>query len=455
MSQMAVLMKKKGYLVSGSDALPPYPPASEFLNQHGIKPLIGYSKDNISNECGLVVVGNTVTRENPEAREVMARGLRYVSLPQLIKEMLIRNRKSFVISGTHGKTTTTAMLAWIFTDQGLDPGYFIGGIPKQLGIGAHDGKGRVAVVEGDEYDSAFFDKRPKFLHYSPRYLLINNLEFDHADIYPDLDHIVRTFESLVRIVPEDGVIVANADDEKVMSLAAKAICRKVTFGLSTSADWRVIDYKLSGSMTTAVILGPEGREENFSIALQGFHNVTNALAALVMAVEGAGIPFKKAAESIKRFQGVARRLELVLSKNGVYLYDDFAHHPTAVSATIHSLRQVHPSSRIWAIFEPRSNTMRRNILEDELANSLALADIVIIGKVYRSEMLREDERLNPERVIEKIRKKAGKTAVYAPGVEDIRKEVRSHLEEGDVMVILSNGAFDGLKNRLERLLNDL
>ncbi len=440
MASVAVALKENGYEVSGSDANV-YPPMSTFLEQRGIALKAGYRPENLSMAPDLVVVGNAISRGNPELEEALDRRLAYFSLPETIKEFFLRGRRNLVVSGTHGKTTTTSMLAWILESAGKQPSYMIGGIPKNLGQGACFRKGAFAVLEGDEYDTAFFDKRSKFLHYLPEVAVIHNIEFDHADIYDNLDAIRLTFRRLVNIVPRSGLIVANGDDANVREVVSKAITPVVLLGCEDSASHRI----------TAVEFSPGGSRFNlggasFEIPMDGIFNVRNAAAAVTVA-RHVGISDSEIQKALLAFGGVKRRQEVRAVVNGITVVDDFGHHPTAIRETLTALRQKYNGGRLWAFFEPRSNTTRRAVFQNELPAALALADGVFVSQVARLDQLPEDNRLDPEKVMADIRAK-GREAYYLANVGEIVKAASGKLKTGDVAVIFSNGGFDGIHEKL-------
>jgi len=446
MASAAVMMKKKGHAALGSD-LNPYPPASEWLRQEGVEALKGYRAENIPENPDRVVVGNALSRGNPEVEAALDRRLHYISLPELLREEMIRGRTSCVVAGTHGKTTTTALLAWILESSGRQPGFFMGGIPNNFGFGCIHGKGDVVVLEGDEYDTAFFDKRAKFLHYLPDLVILNNMEFDHADIYNSMDEIELSFRRLLTLIPSGGLLVANADDSGVMGLVQGAPCPVVTFGQNRDAQWRFTEIATEPEGTRFRILF-EGRDTGTCrIALWGRHNIMNALAAAASS-HWLGLTFEEISKGMETFLGVRRRMELKGVVRGVRVYDDFAHHPGAIRATLEAVRLIHPSGKLWAVFEPRSNTTRRKVFQHELAQALGRADGVVVGKVYRPDAIPPGERLDPEFLVREISAHNGIPSSYLPDVEGIVRYLLPRLGKGDIVVIMSNGSFDGLHGKL-------
>jgi UDP-N-acetylmuramate: L-alanyl-gamma-D-glutamyl-meso-diaminopimelate ligase len=440
MASVAVALKERGYQISGSDNNV-YPPMSTFLAERGISLMSGYAPQNIDAKPDLVVVGNAISRGNPELEEVLDRGLYYLSLPEVVKEFFLRNRKNIVVSGTHGKTTTTSLLAWILESSGKQPSYLIGGIPKNLGQGACFRDSEYVVLEGDEYDTAFFDKRSKFLHYLPEVAIINNIEFDHADIYENLEAIKLTFKRLVNIVPRKGLIVANGDDENVREVIKNSIAPVTFVGCSESSQVCISNVKFSTEHSEFRLFNLD-----FKLFLTGIFNIRNAAMAITVA-RHYKIPDADIQKAVASFQGVKRRQEVRGVVNGITLIDDFGHHPTAIRETLTALRLKYGGSRLWVFFEPRSNTTRRAVFQNELPDALALADGIFVSQVAKLEQLPENNRLNPEKVMEDIRKK-GRAAFYLPNVDQIVKEAKSQLRSGDVAVIFSNGGFDGIHDKL-------
>lgn len=440
MASVAAALKERGYHISGSDNNV-YPPMSTFLEEKGISLKSGYSPTNLEPGVDLVVVGNANSRGNPELEEVMDRGLYYLSLPEVVKEFFLRSRRNLVVTGTHGKTTTTSLLTWILESAGESPSYLIGGIPVNLGQGASFRDSKYVVLEGDEYDTAFFDKRSKFLHYLPEVAIINNIEFDHADIYPSLDAIKLTFQRLVNIVPRKGLIVANGDDVNVQDVVKKSIAPIKFVGCGKSCDVIISDVEFSGDTSSFKLLGTK-----FTLPLSGIFNVRNAAMAITVA-RHLKISDEKIQAAVESFKGVKRRQEVRAVVKGVTLIDDFGHHPTAIRETLTALRRKYSNSRVWVFFEPRSNTTRRAVFQKELPEALSLADGVFVSQVARLDQLPENDRLNPEKVMEDIRKN-GKVAFYLPTVKEIVSEAKSQLREGDVAVIFSNGGFDGIHEKL-------
>jgi UDP-N-acetylmuramate: L-alanyl-gamma-D-glutamyl-meso-diaminopimelate ligase len=444
MATLAALLKSKGHDVRGSDQNV-YPPMSDFLEQQGIATLQGYKPEHITAGIDMVVVGNAISRGNPELEEVLDRKIRYCSLPEAVRDHFLWGSRSIVISGTHGKTTTTSLAGWVLADGGADPSVFVGGIAENFESSYRVGGGREFVIEGDEYDSAFFDKTAKFLKYLPDIAVVNNIEYDHADIYPDLASIRLAFQRFVNLVPRRGLLLLGADSAETLALKARAHCPVETFGLSDGVDWQAHDLKTSGTSTSFSVRLRGEAIGNFELPLLGAFNVRNALAALAVG-SAVGLNTDTMRETLTRFRGVRRRMELRGSAAGVVVYDDFAHHPTAIGETLEGVRSAFPNRPIWAIFEPRSATSCRRVFQQEFARALARADHVILPAVFRSS-LPEDQRLSAEQLVADLRAE-GVDARYVPVVEDIVRAVALDSEPGDVVVVMSNGGFDNIHGKL-------
>jgi UDP-N-acetylmuramate: L-alanyl-gamma-D-glutamyl-meso-diaminopimelate ligase len=444
MGAVAAGMRAQGYTVTGSDA-GVYPPMSTFLESKGIKLSEGYRAENIPADADLIVVGNAISRGNAEIEAVLNRKLYYLSLPETLKQFFLRGRHNLVVTGTHGKTTTTALLTWILKSAGIDPAYMIGGIAKNLGQGAslHDSK--YFVIEGDEYDTAFFDKRSKFVHYLPELVIVNNIEFDHADIFPDLDAIKLSFKRLLNIVPGEGMVLINGDDPNCVDVAKDCRAQLVEVGFSPNAARHIRDVSYSAEGSEFTLL-----DTRFVIPMVGEYNVRNAAMA-ISAAHFYGVPLADIAKAVSVFGGVRRRQEVRGTARGITVIDDFGHHPTAIRETLRGLRHQYPRRRLWALFEPRSNTTRRAVFQHQLPAALGEADGVILAQVARMDQLPEDERLDPGQVVADIAA-TGKPAFYEPDVDAIIARLKPLVQEGDVIVILSNGGFGGIH---ERLLKEL
>jgi UDP-N-acetylmuramate: L-alanyl-gamma-D-glutamyl-meso-diaminopimelate ligase len=445
MSALAGLLRTAGHAVTGSDEHV-YPPASTLLEELGIPVLPGWDPGRLAG-VDLVVCGNAVRRTNPEAAAAEARGLRMVSMPAALEEMFLAGRSPLVVAGTHGKTTSAAMLAWVLVRTGRDPGFLVGGVPRELGRSFALGSGRWFVVEGDEYDSAYFDKGPKFLHYRPEMLLLNAVEFDHADIYRDLEHVKSAFRKLLAILPPGASLVACGDFPHALDVVAGTRARVSRFGLGAENEWRVTDFVDDG--LTRFTVRESGRAV-CRVALQppGPINARNALGVLLIAV-ATGLGWEEAAAALAEFKGVRRRQEVAGTAGGITVIDDFAHHPTAVAGTLAALRLRYPGRRLRAVFEPRSNTSRRRVFQDEFVAALAAADEAVLAAVFakESDPIPPAERLAPGVIVDALERR-GVPARLIDGVPAIRDYLLETARAGDVIVVMSNGSFGGLPGLL-------
>ncbi len=444
MATLAAMLKTRGYDVRGSDQNM-YPPMSDFLAEQQITTLQGYQAEHISGDLDLVVVGNAISRGNAELEEVLDRKIRFCSLPEAIRDHFLWGARSVVIAGTHGKTTTTSLTGWLLTHGGTDPSVLIGGIAENFGGSYRVGGGREFVIEGDEYDSAFFDKTAKFLKYLPDIAVVNNIEYDHADIYPDLESIRVAFRRLVNLVPRRGLLLLGADDPEATALAVNARCPVETFGLSDGADWQAHDLRVAEGSTTFSLRRKGEPVATFELPLLGAHNVRNATAAIAVAAS-VGVSPDTAAAGLRGFKGIRRRMQQRGTAAGVSVYDDFAHHPTAIAETLAGVRAAYPGRRIWAIFEPRSATSCRRVFQADFARAFAAADCVLLPAVFRS-TLPEDQRLSAEQVVADLNA-AGKDARYIPKVDDIVAAVATEARPGDLVIAMSNGGFEGIHDKL-------
>ena len=447
MATHAAMLKRKGLAVRGSDQNV-YPPMSTFLEREGIPILSGYEAGHITTDLDLVIVGNAISRGNAELEEVLDRKIRYCSLPEAVRDYFLWGARSIVVAGTHGKTTTTALAGWLLVHGGLDPSILVGGVAPNLGAEGASyrlGNGRDFVIEGDEYDSAFFDKTAKFLKYLPDIAVVANVEFDHADIYPDLDAVRLAFRRLANLVPRKGLLVLGADSPDAAALAVVARSRVETFGLADNADWFAYDVEPSPVGSRFRVRRARSPLGVFEIPMAGAHNVKNALAAMAVATD-VGLDIDTIREGLLAFAGVKRRLETIGSASGVTILDDFAHHPTAVRETLSAVRASHPGARIWAVFEPRSASSCRRIFQQAFAESFVAADEVVIAGVYRSN-LPADLRLSPEQLVADL-SAAGVHARFIPDVGAIVDTLAREARHGDVVVIMSNGGFGGIHAKL-------
>ncbi len=459
MASLAGMLKQRGFQVTGSDAAA-YPPMSDFLRDLGIPIAQPFDPKNLDPRPDLVVVGNAMSRGNVELEHVLDQRIDFCSLPQLLHDEFLRGKEVLVVAGTHGKTTTTSMLSWIFHSAGLDPSFLIGGIAENFGSSFHLGQGKHFILEGDEYDTAFFDKGPKFLHYFPDAIILTSVEFDHADIYKDLDAVETAFKRLVNLIPRRGRIVAfdgvadtAATSPSLERCLAKAFCPVERYGAGPRANWQVANLRLDPGRTSWRVLRNGESWADCEFALAGEYNVWNATAAAALAAS-CGISKEAISEALKTFKSVKRRLEVKAEVNGITIIDDFAHHPTAIAGTLKALQARYAGARLWAILEPRSNTLRRRVLQTDLARSLALADEVVVAGVFRSEAVPENERLELPALAAEIEKN-GRRARLLPDADAIIQTVAPEMRPGDVVAILSNGGFGGIYEKLPARLRQL
>ncbi|MFT5634546.1 MAG: UDP-N-acetylmuramate: L-alanyl-gamma-D-glutamyl-meso-diaminopimelate ligase [Rubritalea sp.] len=444
MGSVAAAMKAKGYQVTGSDKNV-YPPMSTFLEEQGVVISSGYKAEHIPADTDVIVIGNAISRGNPEAEEALNRKLLYCSLPEILKDNFLRGKRNLVVSGTHGKTTTSSMLAWILESAGKNPSHMIGGIPSNLGKGARFTDSEFTVLEGDEYDTAFFDKRSKFLHYLPEVVIMNNIEFDHADIYDNIDEIKLTFERLLKIVPQNGIAFINGDDPNCRDVAEGAPAPVKRVGLGEMNDILIEDVNYDGDLSSFTLTG-----ERYTVPMSGEFNIRNAAMA-VSAALFSGLNSDEIREGLLSFSGIARRQELKGEAGGVKVIDDFAHHPTAIDLAIDALRQRFPSDNLWVVFEPRSNTTRRKIFQVPLADALSRADKAIVAGVPDPEKVDEHDRLDPRQLVSDV-KAQGTEAWFIDEVDDIVTHVAAGAKPGDVVAVLSNGGFGGIHEKLLKAL---
>ncbi|MBI4463607.1 MAG: UDP-N-acetylmuramate:L-alanyl-gamma-D-glutamyl-meso-diaminopimelate ligase [Acidobacteria bacterium] len=449
MGALAGLLQEAGYRVTGSDQ-EVYPPVSTLLAELGIPIWNDYSASHLSPPPDLVVIGNALSRGNAEVEAVLDAKLPYASLPETVRELFLPGRETIVVAGTHGKTTVTSLLAWLFYSAGRDPGFLIGGLPRNFPRSFRLGKGPQFILEGDEYDTAFFDKGPKFMHYRPDAVALTSVEFDHADIYADLSTVQTAFRRLVNLVPRRGLLLARAGSETVRQCVERCFCQLETFGLEEgdgqAPDWQAKDIAYRGEATEFTVLHRQRLLGRLALKLFGEHNVLNALAAMALASHY-GLTWAEIRAALESFEGIRRRMEVVGEAGGVTVVDDFAHHPTAVRETLRAARQRFAGRRLWALLEPRSNTLRRKVFEEELVEALALADRVVVAEVYRSEKIPEPQRLEPARVILGLQDR-GVAAEFGGAPEQIAEDLLARLQPGDVVIAMSNGAFGGLPRKL-------
>jgi UDP-N-acetylmuramate: L-alanyl-gamma-D-glutamyl-meso-diaminopimelate ligase len=456
MASLAGLLQLQGHRITGSDKAA-YPPMSDLLRSLGIPILEPYNESNLDPVPDLVVIGNALSRGNPEIERVLDDRIPFTSMAALLREEFLSGRESLVVAGTHGKTTTTSMLAWIYQvaalkNPALEPSFLIGGVAENFATSFQLRPTRIFIVEGDEYDTAFFDKGPKFLHYFPAALILTHVEFDHADIYSDLESIKTAFKRLVNLVPRRGLIVAYDGSPNVTECVSNALCPVERYGFTESANWRIQNLRYESDRMHWEVFRAGFAWANFNMNLAGEHNALNATAAAALAA-AAGIPTAAIAEALATFKSVKRRLEVRAQINGITIIEDFAHHPTAIRETLRTLRSINPGGRLWAVLEPRSNTLRRKVLANDLVDSLSLADRVVLAAVFQQERIPEQERLHPEEVVRALNA-AGTPAEILADADAIVAAITPQLAPRDVVAILSNGGFDGIYDKLPARLRE-
>jgi UDP-N-acetylmuramate: L-alanyl-gamma-D-glutamyl-meso-diaminopimelate ligase len=459
MASLAGLLQLRGHRVTGSDQAA-YPPMSDLLRSLGIPIAEPFSEANLQPAPDLIVVGNAISRGNAEVEYMLDQRIPFTSLARLMHNEFIRphearGHESLVVAGTHGKTTTTSMLAWIYELAArlrpeVAPSFLIGGVAENFGTSFRLSDGRPFIIEGDEYDTAFFDKGPKFMHYFPDALILTHVEFDHADIYRDLDSVKTAFKRLVNLVPRRGRVVAFDGSENVSECVSHAMCNVDRYGFKSNSTWCLTDLRFADGASHWKLLRDGQLWADLTLPMAGEHNALNATAAAALAA-GQGIPAEPIAEALATFRSVRRRLEVRAEINGITIIDDFAHHPTAIRETLRALRSAYPGRRLWAVLEPRSNTLRRNVFEHELVESLSQADRIVLAAVFHSEKIPAAERLHPENVVAALQS-AGHEATLLENADAIVTNIVPRLESGDVVAILSNGGFDGIYEKLPSAL---
>jgi UDP-N-acetylmuramate: L-alanyl-gamma-D-glutamyl-meso-diaminopimelate ligase len=456
MASLAGLLQLQGHRITGSDKAA-YPPMSDLLHSLGIPILETFAESNLSPAPDLVVIGNALSRGNPEVECVLDQRIPFTSLAALMHEEFLAGRESLVVAGTHGKTTTTSMLAWIYQvaskdDPQREPSFLIGGVAENFASSFQLRPTRTFIIEGDEYDTAFFDKGPKFLHYFPDALILTHVEFDHADIYADLEAVKTAFKRLVNLIPRRGLIVAYDGSVNVTECLTPALCRVERYGFSENANWQIRNLRHEDGLTRWDVWHEGALWAELEMELPGEHNALNATAAAALS-SGLGIGKESIQAALASFKSVKRRLEVRAVINNITIIDDFAHHPTAIRETLRALRSVYPQARLWAVLEPRSNTLRRKVLQADLVASLRLADRIVLAGVYQQQRIPDAERLHPEDVIESLHAE-GALAELHPDGDAIIDAIAPQLEPGDVVAILSNGAFDGIYEKLPARLRE-
>ena len=445
MSALAGLLKEAGHSVTGSDANI-FPPVSILLKNYGIEVKPGYRADNVMESTDLVIFGNAVSQDNPEAKAVMEKGIPFTSLPQALRDFFLEKCKSLVVTGTHGKTTTTSILAWILHSCGKEPGFLIGGWLKNFDSNYRLPKGKYFVTEGDEYDTAFFDKKPKFLHYCPKAAILTGIEFDHADIYQNLEQIKAGFKRFTQLIPKNGFLLIEDSCVNMEESISTAQCEVETYGFSGGANWRVSEYSPKKGRGSFLLSHNGIPLRRFDFPMIGRHNAQNASSAVALAIK-LGVPTEDVAKALANFKGIKRRQEILGEKNGVTVIDDFAHHPTAINLTLEAVRLAFPGRRIWAVFEPRSATSRRNIFQKKFVQCFQHADKVILSRLFAPEKIPPKDRLDLDLLISELQE-FGKEAYLIPQVQDIIESIVKNKKNGDVIMIMSSGGFSGIHQKL-------
>lgn len=449
MGALAGMLKDMGFEVTGSDQKV-YPPMSDFLSSKGIEITQGFSKQEVAYRPDLVIVGNAVSKDNPAVTGMVEMGLEYCSMPQAVNRFIVADRKPLVITGTHGKTTTASILAWILYEAGLDPSFIIGGILKNFKSNYRLGNGQYIVIEGDEYDTAFFDKGPKFLHYDPFMAILTSIEFDHADIFRDLDHIKQTFDAFIGGISHQNTLIVFDGDKNIAALLNCRKCRMVNYGGDTHSEWRLGNVTLKPPWTFFEVLKHDTLFGKFKTRLVGKHNLLNSLSAIAVA-KRLKIPGKTIAKALETFEGIKRRQEVRGIKNGVTVMDDFAHHPTAVRETIQAVKPFFPDGRLIAVFEPRTNSSMRNVFQDIYPLSFDGADMVCIRQPSRLHKIPPKERFSSQQLVDDL-KRRGKNAYYFPDTDAMIDFLVTKAKTGDLILVMSNGGFDNIHERLLSLL---
>lgn len=450
MASLAGILKDLGYKVTGSDQNV-YPPMSTQLEQLGIPILQGFKKENLTPKPDLVIVGNVVSKTNPEAEALLASDIPYTSLPKALGEFVIAHRDSYVIAGTHGKTTTTSILAWVTDALKMEAGFLIGGIPLNYGLSFRAPKGNAFVIEGDEYDTAFFDKVPKFTHYRAKHVILTSIEFDHADIYRDLDHVKQAFRTLIEAIPADGSLIYNAEDKNILDLLKFCKAKNMASYGEDTGDYQISDRQvIVGRNQFSVVKNGEAIAD-IALKIFGKHNSLNAISVFALA-DTLGWPRQKVLQALADFKGVKRRQELLGEVNGITIVEDFAHHPTAVDLTLKCMRERYPGRRLLAVFEPRSATSRRAVFQEDYTRAFELADVIFMAQPFDQSKIGEGDRFSTDRVIAKLREK-GKIAETAPDISGLLSRMTALTKKEDVILIMSNGGFDGIYQKLFQELN--
>jgi UDP-N-acetylmuramate: L-alanyl-gamma-D-glutamyl-meso-diaminopimelate ligase len=449
MGALASMLKDLGFEVTGSDQKV-YPPMSEFLSSKDIKITEGFSKNNVAYGPDLVIVGNAVSKDNPEVVGMNQMGLEFCSMPQAVNRFIASGKKPLVITGTHGKTTTSSILAWILYEAGMDPTFMIGGILKNFESNYRLGSGEHMVIEGDEYDTAFFDKGPKFLHYDPTIAILTGVEFDHADIFRDIQHVKQAFDAFISGISPQNTLIAFDDDKNVSDLVHGKSCQLVKYGRHADSVWRLGSVSIQQPWTLFEVLKHGKVFGNFKTRLVGEHNLLNALSAVAVA-DTLTIPMETIAKAFESFEGVKRRQEIRGKKSGITVMDDFAHHPTAVRETLRAVRPFYPNGRLIAVFEPRTNSSMRNIFQNIYPLSFDSADIICIRQPSLLDKIPPNERFSSQQLVNDLNCQ-GKDAHYFPNTDEIIDFLIAEARSGDLVLVMSNGGFDNIHERLLKSL---
>ncbi len=445
MASLAGLLKQAGHRVAGSDANI-YPPMSTLLEDLSIPVKPGYKAENITSDIDIAVIGNAVSKDNEEVVAVQEQNIHYLSFPETLSQFFLEGKKSLVVTGTHGKTTTTSLLAWTLHHAGRDPGFMVGGWLKNFDSNHRFGGGEHFAVEGDEYDTAFFDKGPKFLHYQPHAAILTGIEFDHADIFDNLDQIKDAFHQFIGIIDPDGFLLAAHGDPNIKDVVGACPCDMETYGFSTEADWAIADYRWESGSGSFTLLHHGKKAGDFSLPMTGRQNAMNSAAVAALCLR-LGLSAEEISNAFSKFEGIKRRQEVVGVENGITVIDDFAHHPTAIALTLAGVKEAWTGSRLWAVFEPRSATSRRNVFQESLPSSFGSADRVVIAAPFALEKISEDERLNPAALVKAIKEK-NIEAWHIPEVEAIVDHLARECRPGDVVMVMSSGGFGGIHQKL-------
>jgi UDP-N-acetylmuramate: L-alanyl-gamma-D-glutamyl-meso-diaminopimelate ligase len=451
MASLAGMLVEQGHKVTGSDENV-YPPMSLELERLGIPVCDGYRAENLRERPDVIVVGNAISRGNPEIEFALNEKMYYTSMAAVVKENFIRGHHSIVVAGTHGKTTTTSLMAWAMERTGANPSFLIGGVAENFNSSFRVTASPYFVIEGDEYDTAYFDKGPKFMHYLPDTVILNNIEFDHADIYRDLDAVKFAFSRLINLIPDRGRLIAGFDSPIVRELQARAFCPVESFGTEEGARWRAIDVDFTGEMTSFTVQ-VEGRDfERYRTPLAGMFNVRNCL-AVIAACQSIGLDRKAVVEAMAEFKSVKRRMQIRGRIRGITVIDDFAHHPTAVHETLVAARAKYPGHRIIAVFEPRSYTAQIKSFQQLFEDGLSQADVIIIAGLFHPERYTQDTAISPTEMIQHLRQN-GRDAYFISSPDEIVAHLAPRLKENDVVVVMSNGSFGGIHVKLLKALED-